>query len=170
MKVIGCFLLILWILLEAFIAPRPIMTKRIIKDRAFLAALFTSFFMQVATAAGKTYYSSYLYIIRNWSNYIWTVFLVIMALTLCVSSPLAGLLQAKFHRYKGFMVFRTLIKLVGRAICIGRHNRSTQSTAVLAFAHILIGGSAFIVIGARVELQASVPHQDMASVIAAFSL
>ncbi|OJJ88618.1 uncharacterized protein ASPGLDRAFT_117082 [Aspergillus glaucus CBS 516.65] len=170
MEVVGWFLLIVWILFEAFIAPRPIMTKRIIKNRAFLAALFTSFFTQVATAAGKTYYSSYLYIIKNWSNYVWTVFLAIMTLTLCIFSPIAGLLQAKFHRYKGFMVFGSLVKLVGHAMCIGSHNRSTQSTAVLAVAHILIGGSAFVVIGARVGSQASVPHQDMASVIAAFSL
>jgi hypothetical protein len=87
---------------------------------------------------------------QNLASLRWTVFLAIMTLTLCVFSPVAGLLQAKFHRYKGLMVFGSLVKLVGHAICIASHNQSKRSTAVLAVAHILIGGSAFIVIGARV--------------------
>jgi len=66
------------------------------------------------------------------------------------------------------MVFGSLVKPIGHATCIGSHNQSTQSITVLA--HILIEGSAFIVIDARVGSQASVPHQDMTSVIAAFSL
>lgn len=113
------------------------MTKRTLKNRAFLAAIGTGLFSQMVTAAANTYFSSYMYIIKDWSNYAWTVFLGTTTLTFSVFSPVNGLFHAKFQDNR---VPGTVIKFVGHAICFDSHNRSTQSTAALAILQILLGG------------------------------
>lgn len=145
------------------------MTKRTLKNRAFLAAIGTGLFSQMATAAANTYFSSYMYIIKDWSNYAWTVFLGTITLTFSVFSPVNDLFYAKFHRYKTIVVLGTVIKLVCHAICFDSHNRSTQSTAALAISQILLGGggSALIVIWARVG---SPGFRNLKTIIATFSL
>lgn len=150
MEVVGFVILGFFILFETFIAPRPIMMRRILKNRAFLAAIGTGLFNQMATTAANNYFPSYMYIVKDWSNYAWTVFLDTTVLTLSAFSPISGLLHATFHRYKTIMALGLVIRLIGHAICFDSHNRSTQSTAALAISQILLGGSALVVIGARV--------------------
>lgn len=170
MIVIGFILLIGFVLYEAFLAPKPIITKRILKNKAFLAAVMVDIFNQMASGTRNIYFSSYIYIIKDWSNYTWTIFLGTTTLCLCFFSPLGGLLHARFHRYKTLMVIGAVLKLIGYAIQLTRQSRSTQSTAALAISQILLGTGALTVIGARVGSQASVPHSDLATVIANLSL
>lgn len=170
MLVIGFVILGLFVLFETLIAPKPIMTKRIMVNKAFLAALIVDVFNQMASATRNNYFSSYIYIIKDWSNYVWTVFLGTTTLCLCLFSPIGGLLHAKFHRYKTLMVVGAVLKLIGYAILMTSDNRSTESTGALVVSQILLGTGALTVIGARVGSQASVPHEDMATVIANLSL
>lgn len=170
MEIVGWVILGIFIVFEIFLAPNPIMAKHIIKNRVFLLALGANLFDQMTTAIGSNYFPSYIYIIKDWSNYSWTVFTSVRTLSLCTFSILYGLAQAKFHRYKRLMVVGSIIKVIGYSACLTTHNRSTTSTGTLAIAQILMGISAFTDVGSRVGAQASVPHEDMASVLASYFL
>ncbi|CAG8109384.1 unnamed protein product [Penicillium salamii] len=170
MLVCGLVILVLFGIFEVWFAPKPIMTRRILKNKAFLAAVMVDIFNQMASATRNNYFSSYIYIIKPWSNYVWTVFLGTTTLCLCLFSPLGGLLHAKTHRYKTLMVTGAVLKLIGYAILITGSNRSTEKTGALVASQILLGTGALTVIGARVGSQASVPHEDMATVISNLSL
>lgn len=170
MLIVGFVILGLFIAYEALVASVPITPKRILTNRAFLAALMVNVFNQMASATRNNYFSSYIYIIKPWSNYTWTVFISATTLTLCFMSPVGGLIHRATHRYKTLMVIGAIIKLVGYGISIDGNARSTLSTARLAIGQILLGMGAWTVIGARVGSQASVAHQDLATVISVLSL
>lgn len=170
MEVTGFVILALFIGYELWIAPKPIMARNIIQNKVFLAALGANLFDQMTTAVWNNYFSSYIYVIKDWPNYTWTVFTGVQNLSLTVFSIINGLMMAKFHRYKTMMIVGAILKIVGYAICFDSHTRSTQNTATLAISQILLGVSAFTALGSRVGAMASVPHQDMASILAAYFL
>lgn len=170
MEVVGFVVLALFVMYELWVASQPIMTRNIIRNKVFLAALGANLFDQLTTAVGSNYFSSYMYIIKDWSNYTWTVFTGVRNLSISVFSLLYGLILARFHRYKSLMVVGAVLKVVGYAICFDSHNRSTQNTAALAVSQVLLGVSAFTAVGSRLGAMASVPHEDMASIIAAYFL
>ncbi|SMY23173.1 unnamed protein product [Zymoseptoria tritici ST99CH_1A5] len=170
MLVIGFVILGLFIAYEALLAPVPITPKRILTNKAFLCALTVDVFNQMASATRNNYWSSYIYIIKPWSNYIWTIFIGTTTLTLCTMSPVGGLIHRATHRYKTLMVIGAIIKLIGYGVGLDGNSRSTLSTARLAVSQVMLGMGAWTVIGARVGSQASVPHQDLSVVISVMSL
>lgn len=170
MLVVGFVVLGLFAAFEVFVAPKPIMTRRIFRNRAFICALLVDVFGQMGSATRANYFSSYVYIIKNWSNYSWNTFLNVNTLVLCLFGPLGGLIHRFSHRYKSLMVLGAVLKLVGNCILMTNDVRSTQSTAALVISQLLLGCGAFTVIGARVGSQASVPHEDLSSAIAILSL
>lgn len=170
MLVVGCAVLVAFTLYEIFLAPKPLMTRRIVFNRGFICAIIVDVTNQMASSTRNIYFSSYIYIIKDWSNFEWTVFLNSTTLALCFFGPIGGLIQRATHRYKSLMVAGAVIKLVGYAILMTTDNRSTTSTPPLAISQVFLGLGAFTVIGARVGSQASVPHEDLASVIALISL
>jgi MFS family permease len=155
---------------EVFVAPKPIMTHRILRNRAFICALLVNVFNQMGSATRANYFSSYIYIIKDWSNYSWNTFLNVTTLVLCLFGLLGGIIHRYSHRYKSLMVLGAVLKLIGNCILMTGDLRSTQSTVALIFSQLLLGCGAFTVIGARVGSQASVPHEDLSSAIAILSL
>ncbi|KFZ18119.1 hypothetical protein V502_04278 [Pseudogymnoascus sp. VKM F-4520 (FW-2644)] len=170
MIVCGFVILILFSLFEVYIAPKPVMTRAILHNKAFVYAVTVDVFNLMASGANENYLSSYLYIIKEWSNYAWTIFLGITTLTISFLGPIAGIIHRLTHRYKTLMVFGGVIKLIGYSISMGSNMRSTQSTTALAMSQILLGIGSVSVFGARLGAQASVPHKDLASAIAIASL
>ena len=171
MIVIGFVLLVAFILFEAYVAPKPLMTKRILNNRAFIAAVIVYTFNQTASAVRNTYFSSYIYIIKDWTVYEWTIFLGITTMGLSLLGPIVGLIQRHTHRYKSMMVFGASARMLGYGLLInGGSNSMTQDTARLVAAQLIFCLGSFNVVGARVGSQASVPHEDMATVIALLTL
>lgn len=170
MLVTGFVILGIFTLFEIFVAPKPVMTKQIFRNRAFICALLVDVTGQMGSATRSNYFSSYVYIIKNWSNYAWNTFLNTTTLVLCLFGPLGGLIHRFSHRYKSLMVLGAVLKLLGNCILMTSHTRSTQNTGALVMSQLLLGCGAFTVIGARVGSQASVPHEDLSSVIALLSL
>lgn len=170
MLVVGFVLLGGFVAFEVYVAPKPLMTKRILKNRTFLAAGTIYTFSQMASATRNTYFSSYVYIIKEWTTYQWTIFLGITTMGLSLVSPLVGLIQRKTHRYKSLMVFGAAARLVGYGILVQPDGRMVQDTARLVIAQLVFCLGSFTVVGARVGSQASVPHEDMASIISLLSL
>lgn len=170
MLVIGFVILGFFIAFEVMIAPKPIMTRRIFHNKAFICALIVNVSSQMASSTRATYFSSYMYIIKNWSNYAWNTFLNTTTLVLCIFGALGGIIHRISHRYKTLMVLGAVLRLIGNAILMTTDVRSTQDTATLVVSQLLLGCGAFAVIGARVGSQASVPHEDLSSAIAIIAL
>ncbi|KFY43593.1 hypothetical protein V494_01907 [Pseudogymnoascus sp. VKM F-4513 (FW-928)] len=170
MIVCGFVLLIFFGLFEVYIAPKPVMSRAIIHNKAFMYGVIVDVFNLMASGCHENYLSSYLYIIKDWSNYTWTIFIGITTLTISFVGPIAGVIQRLTHRYKTMMVFGGVMKLIGYSISMGSNMRSTQSTAALAMSQIIVGIGSVSVFGARLGEQASVPHKDLASAIAIASL
>ncbi|KAF2010563.1 MFS general substrate transporter [Aaosphaeria arxii CBS 175.79] len=170
MIVCGFIILVIFAAYEYFVAPKPVMTKNIFNNRAFMCALAADSIGMLASSIRGLYLSSYIYVIKDWSNYAWTVFMAATTLTLCFLGPISGLIHRTTHRYKTLMVAGSVLKFLGYAIVMTTDVRSTQNTVALVLSQILVGCNSFQVIGARVGSQASVPHEDLSSVIAILSL
>lgn len=170
MLVVGFVLLILFVLFEVYLAAKPLMTKHILKNRTFLAAVTIYTFNQTASAVRNTYFSSYVYVIKEWSTYEWTIFLGITTMGLSIMGPIVGLIQRRTHRYKSMMVFGASARLVGYGILVQGNGLMVQDTARLVVGQLIFCLGSFNIVGARVGSQASVPHEDMATIIALLSL
>ncbi|KAK2607157.1 hypothetical protein N8I77_005859 [Diaporthe amygdali] len=171
MLVIGFVLLIAFVLFEIYLAPKPLMTKRVRNNRAFIAAVIVFTFNQTASSVRNTYYSSYIYVIKEWTTYQWTIFLGITTMGLSLLGPIVGLIQRRTHRYKSMMVFGAIARMVGYGILVnGATGSMTQDTGRLIAAQLIFCLGSFNVVGARVGSQAAVPHEDMATVIALLAL
>ncbi|KAH7166578.1 major facilitator superfamily domain-containing protein [Dactylonectria macrodidyma] len=170
MLVVGFVLLILFVLFEVYLAAKPLMTKRILKNRTFLAAVTIYTFNQMASSVRNTYFSSYIYIIKQWTTYQWTIFLGITTMGLSIMGPIVGLIQRKTHRYKSMMVFGAGARMIGYGLLVSGNGNMAQNTARLVVAQLIFCLGSFNIVGARVGSQASVPHEDMASIISLLTL
>ena len=91
-------------------------------------------------------------------------------LSLCFLSPIGGVIHRLTHRYKTLLVIGAIAKVIGDGILIEDGTRSTGQTAKLIASRIVLGFGGWCVIGTSVASQASVPHQDLSTVIAVISL
>ncbi|KAF4981720.1 hypothetical protein FZEAL_2522 [Fusarium zealandicum] len=170
MIVIGFVLLIAFVLFEIYLAPKPLMTKRILKNRTFLAAVVIYIFNQMASSVRNTYFSSYILIIKDWTNYEWIIFLGTTTMGLSLLGPFVGLIQRSTHRYKSMMVFGAAARMVGYGILVKSNGSMVQDTPRLVLAQLIYCLGSFNVVGVRVGSQASVPHEDMATMISLLTL
>ena len=77
MLVVGLVALGLFAAFETLVAPKPIMTRRIFRNKAFICALLVDVCGQMGSSTRANYFSSYVYVIKNWSNYAWSVALLL---------------------------------------------------------------------------------------------
>lgn len=170
MIVLGFVFLFVFAAFEYFLAPKPLMTRNILNNRAFIAGVIIHTFNQLASAVRNTYFSSYILIIKQWTTYQWTIFLGITTMGLCIVGPFVGLIHRSTHRYKSVMVFGAAAKVIGYGLLIQGNGNMTQDTARLVAAQLIFCLSSLNVVGARVGVQASVPHDDVASLISIITL
>ncbi|KAL1888444.1 hypothetical protein Sste5346_009561 [Sporothrix stenoceras] len=170
MIVLGFVFLFAFAAFEYYLAPKPLMTRNILKNRAFIAGVIIHTFNQLASAVRNTYFSSYILIIKQWTTYQWTIFLGITTMGLCIVGPFVGLIHRKTHRYKTVMVAGAAAKVLGYGLLIQGNGNMTQDTARLVAAQLIFCLSSLNVVGARVGVQASVPHDDVASLISIITL
>ncbi|EJD46903.1 MFS general substrate transporter [Auricularia subglabra TFB-10046 SS5] len=170
MMTLGAVLLIVFAIWDIKFAASPVMTKRIFFNRTFLLAMAIDFCYFAGGYLISVYHSSYVYVLKPWSNTKWGYFNNVMTMGLCGGGLIVGLLMRATHRYK----FIQLSGLCIRAIGVGIVNYAMgdkASDVALIFARMLTGlGGACSVVGTRVASEASVPHHDLASVIALLSL
>ncbi|KAH7100188.1 MFS general substrate transporter [Auriculariales sp. MPI-PUGE-AT-0066] len=171
MFVVGGILLIAFSLWEWFGTAHPILPRRIL-NRTFVGAVIVDILYLLSGAMRSTYWTSWSYVITDWSLYNWTLFSNTLTVGLCVFGMIAGLLQRYTHRYKvrstlansaHTLISIQLILMAG--MCIRVIDVALAWTQILTSA-----GSAFIVVCTRVASQASVPHEDLATAMANLSL
>ncbi|CAE6334929.1 unnamed protein product [Rhizoctonia solani] len=170
MIVVGVVLIPVFIVYERFFAPVAIMPKRIITNRAFLVAVGIDFFYNFSGFLRSLYLSSFVWVVKDWNTREWVYFNNTMTITLCVFGLVAGLILRYTGRYKFLQIAGLCIRSLGLGLMVAA-NGAIAPTVQLVWTQILIGiGGAFSVVGSRVGSQASVPHEDLASVIALLSL
>ncbi|EPY52325.1 siderophore-iron transporter Str3 [Schizosaccharomyces cryophilus OY26] len=170
MIIVGGIILIIFGLYELFLAPYPLCPRRILFNKTFMMAVVIDFFYYFGGYIQSLYQNTYIWIIKDWSYRDLSYFSNIMTVALCLFGLLAGVIHRSTHRYKFLQIIGLAIKIVGYAILV-RPGRATTNTVSLAFSEALIGlGGSFSVVGTSVASQASVPHQDLATVISTLNL
>ncbi|KAJ7362276.1 hypothetical protein DFH08DRAFT_1024237 [Mycena albidolilacea] len=170
MRVVGGLLVIAFALWELKIASHPIMPRRVFYITLILLSssdllhhhrLYDFPFRNIFL----TYFSSYVYIVKDWSLTNYTYFTNTVAVGLCVFGVCARALQRITHQYKYIQLAGLCITIIGQGL------NGNKSDAVLVISQILYSlGGAFSSIGSVVATQASVRHQDMALTIALLQL
>jgi hypothetical protein len=170
MIAVGGALLILFFIYEWLWAAKPIMTRRIFKNRTFQLAVTLDIFYFMSGSLRSLYYSSYVYVIKDWTSVEWGYFNNISTFCLTLFGISAGLVLRYTHRYKMLQIGGNCIRLIAMGLTFWARGPNA-STGALVSAQVLNSlGGACSVVGTRVASQASVPHEDLAQVIALLSL
>lgn len=161
MITVGGVLLIIFGIFEYYYAPYPAMPLRIL-NRTLVCSIIIDFFYYLAGYIGLLYFSSYVYIVQEWSYRDWTYFNNTLTLALCVFGVIAGVLFRITHRYKVWQLLGLAMRIIGYGIML-KGNQSTINTVALVFHPLLAGaGGGLSVVASSIALQASVPHEDVA--------
>ncbi|KAJ7183589.1 major facilitator superfamily domain-containing protein [Mycena filopes] len=169
MFVVGGVLLIIFGIWELKGAAHPIMPRRVM-NRTLLCCLAIDTMYFLSSNVTITYFSSYVYVVKDWSLANYTYFNNISLVGLCVFAILAGLIQRATHRYKYLQLCGLGIRIIGQGLTL-LAARGNKGDAVLVLSQLLIAlGGAFSTIGSQVAAQASVPHQDLALVSSLIAL
>lgn len=170
MVVVGGVLLIAYFTYNALWAPVPSMPLRVIRNRTFLCAVVIDFIWQFGGMISLLYFSSYVWVVKDWNPRDWTYFNNTLTMALCFFGVVGGAIQRYTHRYKYLQVGGIMIKIIGYGIMLDGM-RGTTSTAALVMSQILVGGGgALSVVASGVASQAAVFHEDVSQVIALLSL
>ncbi|CAE6430610.1 unnamed protein product [Rhizoctonia solani] len=177
MLVVGVACIPMFIIWEKFFATKAIMSKRLIMNQAFLAAVGIHFFHQFADPLWNLYLSSFIWVVKDWDTRSWVYFNNSMNVTTSVFNLIGGLILKYTHRYKYLQICGLGIRLIGIGLLISPHaggivvSTVPLASGIIVWSQILIGiGGAFSVVGSRVGAQASVPHEDLASLTALLSV
>lgn len=172
MEVVGGILLICYAIFEIWIAPFPLLPKRVLMNRTFICCVIIDFIYQMAGYFPLLYFTSYTRVALNLSIQHWTYLSNITTMGLCFFGVFWGVLFRIFRRYKVFQVGGTGIKLIGMGLYVYSSQQNKGPTlAVIVISQIVTSfGDAANVMGTQVAAQAAVPHQDMAATISVLSL
>ncbi|GFZ47371.1 hypothetical protein JCM24511_05114 [Saitozyma sp. JCM 24511] len=140
-------LFIMFTIWEWKFAVHPVMPRRIL-NKALFCSIAIDFGYYFSGYISDTYMSSWVYVIKDWSDKDYNYFLNILTVGLCLFSIPAGLVMKYTHRYKWVQIFGLIVRFVD---------------LILVWSRILVSiGGGCSVISSQVAVQASVPHQDMA--------
>ncbi|KAL3457342.1 hypothetical protein BJX64DRAFT_293217 [Aspergillus heterothallicus] len=170
MITVGFVILLLFLAWEILLSRYPILNRRVWHNKTFLCAVVIDIFYMISGNVRSTYYTTWVLLIKPWSTYNWGNFVAITTVSLTFFGLLAGLYHRLFHRYKLLQLFGLSLRLLALGItywAVGPH----ATTPALVFSQLLnAAAGACSVVGTRVASQASVPHQDLAPIIAQLSL
>ncbi|KAJ7764706.1 hypothetical protein B0H16DRAFT_1798029 [Mycena metata] len=163
MFVIGGVLLTAFGIWETKLAAHPMMPRRVI-NRTFICCILINFMTFVSSSISLTYFSSYVYVVKDWSLTNYTYFNNIFGLICFCSSTISD------NTLVDPPICGLCIRVIGQGLMF-LAVRGNKSDAVLVMSQILLNfGAAISIICSSVALQACVPHQDMALVISLLTL
>ncbi|TFK84888.1 MFS general substrate transporter [Polyporus arcularius HHB13444] len=166
MLVMGWLLLPVFALWDIKYAKRPVIARRFLFNRTVVCAAWIGFFDFLSFFLTFTYLPSFVLVTKSWSMTNVFYFGQAQTVGLTIFGIVAGVTMRFTQRYKPLLVSGLIIRLIGVALMV--HSRSPDgSDAELVWTQILQGmGGGFAAICAGVAAQASVPHSDVAMVIA----
>ena len=169
MQTIGGVLFIALILWEGWGTRRPLMPTRIL-NRTFVLCVTIEFLYELSSNLTDTFWSTRLYVIKDYSDRNFTYMNQIETVTVCSFGLLAGLIQRYTHRYRTLQIVSLGIRILGAGInywsSLGHYN-----TATLFWAQFLLNlGGCMSVTCSTVASQAAVPHTDLSIAVAILGL
>ncbi|GAA5948649.1 hypothetical protein JCM21900_005200 [Sporobolomyces salmonicolor] len=166
MLVVGGCTLIAFIGFERFFAVKPLFPFRFFKSPTVLACGFIGFFDFVSFYLQYTYQYSFISVTRGWSVVDQGYFAYTQTLCLTFAAIAAGFFQLYFHRTKWLLVCGLLVRLLGVGLMI-KSRGAHGSTFFIVITQVLQGmGGGIASAASQLLAQASVPHQDVATVTA----
>ncbi|KAH9932758.1 uncharacterized protein BXZ73DRAFT_46749 [Epithele typhae] len=154
MFVVAGVLLIATVAWEWKFAPHPTMPLRIWNRTVIFCAFMDGVYF-LSSYLSTTYFNSWVFLSK------YTYWSYTQPVALCFFIIIAGILQRYTHRYKYLQVFGLCVRVIGQGLQLLAVSRPT--TALLVLGQLVTSlGAAFQIVGSRVAVQASVPHQDMA--------
>lgn len=166
MLVVGPVLLVVFAIYEFFFTPFPLMPRRILYNKTFVSSVLINFIYLLADGVRSQYLTSILLVGKNWSYQNWTYFGNTLTVSLCFFGLVSGATYRIVQRYKWLNTMGIIIRMIAYILPI-RSKGTMANTASFVMCQILVGvGSAYNTVGTIIASQASVPHQDMSSVMA----
>ncbi|EYE91536.1 putative MFS siderophore iron transporter [Aspergillus ruber CBS 135680] len=166
MIVVGCVVLIIFILHETFVAPVPMLNFSFITDRTVIGACLLDATYQLSYYCWANYYTSFLQVVNDLtlaqSGYVMNTFDVVSGVLLL----LVGYLIRRTGRFKWLLYISVPLYIFAQGLMI-YFRRPNQSVGYLVMCQIFIsiGGSIFIIIE-QLAILAAVDHQHVAAVLA----
>ncbi|KAG0701988.1 major facilitator superfamily domain-containing protein [Suillus ampliporus] len=153
MLVVGVVVLAMFAIWDLYFASRPVIAPRFVKNKSVVCAALIGFFDFVSFCSLASLVNA-------------AYFIQTQSIALTFFGIIAGVSMRFLHRYKYVLVVGLIIRLVGVAMMI--HSRGANaSDAELVWTQILQGfGGGFAAVSGQVGAQASVPHTDVAMIIA----
>ncbi|KAL2857631.1 hypothetical protein BJX68DRAFT_263191 [Aspergillus pseudodeflectus] len=170
MITVGFVVLIMFLSWEIFFSQYPILNRRVWHNKTFICAVIIDIFYMVSGNVRSIYYSTWVLVIKDWSTYKWGNFTNISTVCLTGFGLLAGLYHRYFHRYKSLQIFGLSLRILALGLTYWAVGPNATTTALIFTQILNSAGGACSVVGTRVASQASVPHQDLAAIIAQLSL
>ncbi|KAF8685694.1 MFS general substrate transporter [Rhizoctonia solani] len=179
---VGAACVPVFVVWERFFATQAIMSRRLITNRAFQAAVGIHFFHQFADPFWSLYLSSFVWVVKDWDTRSWVYFNNTVNVTTSVFNLVGGLILKYTHSLRSR--YSTYVSIAApSALTFANPYEQWHWSTNLASRRwdrgldrpsgnqVLIGiGGAFSVVGSRVGAQASVPHEDLASLTALLSV
>ncbi|KAL4875727.1 putative major facilitator [Aspergillus karnatakaensis] len=170
MIVCGFVILVGFIVWEIFFSSFPILNRRVWNNKTFICAVIIDIFYMVSGNVRSIYYTTWVFVIKPWSQYDWGNFGAISTVALTFFGLAAGLYHRVFHRYKVLQIFGLSLRLIALGITYWAVGENATTAALVMSQLLNAWGGACSVVGTRVASQASVPHQDLAAIISQLSL
>ncbi|KAK4054221.1 hypothetical protein OIV83_001247 [Microbotryomycetes sp. JL201] len=169
METVGWVLLIAFGFWERYGSRYPMCPARVY-NRTFICCLVIDVLYLLSGMMGLTFYSSWVYAIKDWPLREYNWFLNTLGVSLCLFGIVAGVLMRYTHRYKWLQLFGLCVRAIAMGLTFWAVGENATDVA-LVWSQILIGiGGGFSVVGSQVASQASVPHHDLATVISLLAL
>lgn len=169
MIIVGGLLVIAFFVYEIYYAPFPAMPKRIL-NVTLVMSIIIDFFYYFAGYIGLLYFSSYVFVVKDWNYTNWTYFNNTLTLALCIFGVIAGILFRVTRRYKIWQLLGLAMRIISYGILILGKGSTIVTGALIAHPILAGGGGGLSVVASGVALQASVEHSQVALAIAMLSL
>lgn len=166
MIVVGCVMLVIFILYEVFVARNPMLNFNILFDRTVIGACLLDATYQISYCCWANYFTSFLQVVNNLSvaeaGYVSNIFGVVSGVLLLP----VGFLIRRTGRFKWLLYIAVPLYVFAQGLMI-HFRRPNQSVGYLVMCQVFtsIGGSIFIIIE-QLAVLAAVDHQHVAAVLA----
>ncbi|KAF3901352.1 hypothetical protein ABW21_db0203077 [Orbilia brochopaga] len=171
MMVVGgvCLVVFPFFEMSKRLAPSPLLSFRLLKNRTVLAGtLIAVFYFMAFYQSVYPYFYSYLVVANNQSVVSAGRIVLVFSFTSTVSSIIISFIIKYTGHYKYFVIAGGLIYILGFGLML-RYRVEGSTRTQIVINQVLVGlGGGFLNVPAQLGVQSVVPHQDVAAATALF--